>query len=90
MVGGAGYIYTVQGRLQVMPCGDTGGAAHESRSLRKVRPSVGRVALEKLENKGAGGSKLFVAGRSRATDGERSLAMWGHSYTRILGLLVGH
>ena len=87
---GGHVLYTVQGRLQVMPCGVTGGGAYDSRSLRKGRPSVGRVALEKLENKGAGGSKLFVAGRTRATDGERSLAMWGHSYTLILGLLVGH
>ena len=87
---GGHVIYTVQGRLQVMPCGVTGGAAYERRSLRKGRPSVGRVAPEKLENKGALLSKHAVAGRSRATDGERSLAMWGHSYTLILGLLVGH
>ena len=73
-----------------MPCGDTGGALYESRSLRKGRPSVGRVALEKLENQAGFLSKHAVGGRSRATDGERSLAMWGHSYTLILGLLVGH
>ena len=73
-----------------MPCGDTGGALYESRSLRKGRPSVFRVALEKLENQAGFMSKHAVGGSSRATDGERSLAVWGHSYTLILGLLVGH
>ena len=80
----------MQGRLQVIPCGVTGGTAYESRSLRKGRPSVFRVALERLEKQAGFLSKHAVGGRSRGTDGERSLAVWGHSYTLILGLLVGH
>ena len=87
---GGHVIYTVQGGLQVMPCGNTGGAAYERRSLRKGRPSVSRVGLEKLENIIYAVLKYVVGDIFRASDGERSLAMWGHSYTLILGLLVGH
>ena len=86
---GGHVIYTVQGGLQVMPCGNTGGAAYERRSLRKGRPSVSRVGLEKLENIIYAVLKYVVGDVFRASDGERSLAMWGHSYTLILGLLVG-
>ena len=35
-------------------------------------------------------SKLLVGGSSRASDAERAIAVWGHCYTLILGLLVGH
>ena len=73
-----------------MPCGDTGGALYESRSLRKGRPSVRRVDLENHKKIFDAFLQNCVLQRSRAIDGERSAAMWGHSYTLILGLLVGH
>ena len=35
-------------------------------------------------------SKHLVGGSSSASDAESAIAVWGHGYTLILGLLVGH
>ena len=72
---GGQVIYTVQGRLQVMPCGVTGGA-YESRSLMKGRPSVSCVGPDKLERVVANLEKYYVADIGIATDDERLLATW--------------